>query len=392
MLRSMQNAVYHELANHLDRLPGGFPSTPDGLELRILKRLFTEPEAWLACHLTLIPETAQVVAYRCGLVREAAETLLETMWQKGLILKHESKAKVSRYMASQFVVGIWEFQVNRLDPGLVSDMASYIPVLLDASAWRRAPQMRTIPVNRSIDPKLSVLPHEVAAALIRTKDHFVISPCICRKERRMAGYGCDGLLEACISFGDAGSYFIQSGIGRRADRQTVLDLLETADRSGLVLQPSNSRDPAWICCCCGCCCGVLRTIKTYPNPANLMAAPFAVRLETRLCSLCGICVGRCQMGALMLKGQTVQLNRHRCIGCGLCVSTCSTGALRLYRKPRAQQPRVPANMATALLRTAWKRKKIGPFRVAAEIGKSRLDRYWSARRLKIDAMEKDRTR
>jgi len=388
----MGNTVYHELANHLDRLPGGFPSTPDGLELRILKRLFTEPEARLACRLTLIPETTQVIAYRCGLPEDEAATMLEAMWQKGLILKHESKGKPSRYMASQFVVGIWEFQVNRLDPELVGDMATYIPVLFDADAWRRAPQMRTIPVNRSIDPKLSVLPHEAAAALIRTKDHFVISPCICRKERRMAGHGCDGPLEACISFGDTGSYFVQSGIGRPVDRQTVLDLLESADRAGLVLQPSNSRDPAWICCCCGCCCGVLRTVKTYPKPAELMAAPFAVRLNAEPCTGCGICVGRCQMAALALKGKTVQLNHHRCIGCGLCVSTCPTGTLRLYRKPRAQQRRVPANMASALLRTAWKRKKIGPFRVVAEIGKSQRDRYLSARRSKIDALEKDQPR
>jgi ferredoxin len=137
---------------------------------------------------------------------------------------------------------------------------------------------------------------------------------------------------------------------------------------------------------------VLRTVKTYPKPAELMAAPFAVRLNAEPCTGCGICVGRCQMAALALKGKTVQLNHHRCIGCGLCVSTCPTGALRLYRKPRAQQRRVPANMATALLRTAWKRKKIGPFRVVAEIGKSQRDRYLSARRSKIDALEKDQPR
>ena len=28
----------------------------------------------------------------------------------------------------------------------------------------------------------------------------------------------------------------------------------TADRAGLVLQPSNSKKAANICCCCGCCC------------------------------------------------------------------------------------------------------------------------------------------
>ena len=188
--RGMENTVYHELAQHLDQLPGGFPSTLDGVELRILRRLFTEPEAQLACQLTLIPETAQVVAYRCGLAGCPVAKMLADMWLKGLILKHESEGKPSRYMASQFVVGIWEFQVNRLDPDLVADMAAYIPVLFDADTWRRAPQMRTIPVYRSIDPKLPVLPHEAVAALIRGKDHFVISPCICRQEQRMAGHGC----------------------------------------------------------------------------------------------------------------------------------------------------------------------------------------------------------
>jgi electron transport complex protein RnfB len=148
----------------------------------------------------LIPETAQVVAYRCKIPGDAAAEMLAAMWQKGLILRLESEGKPIRYMASQFVVGIWEFQVNRLTPELVADMATYIPVLLDADTWRRAPQMRTIPVNRSIDPKLPVLPHEAAANLIRSKDHFVISPCICRKEQRMAGHGCDAPLEACISF------------------------------------------------------------------------------------------------------------------------------------------------------------------------------------------------
>jgi electron transport complex protein RnfB len=382
--RHMEDTVYHELADHLDQLPGGFPSTPDGVELRILKRLFTEPEARLACQLTLIPETAQVVAYRCGIRGDSAAAMLAAMWQKGLILKHESERNVPRYMASQFVVGIWEFQVNRLTPELVADMAAYIPLLLDTGAWRRAPQMRTIPVNRSIDPKLPVLPHEAATALISNKDNFVVSPCICRKERRMAGHGCDGPLDTCISFGGAGSYFVQSGIGRPVDRQTVLALLETADRSGLVLQPSNSRDPAWLCCCCGCCCGVLRTIKTYPKPAELMAAPFVARLDSGLCTGCGVCADRCQMDALSLLTKTVQLDRDRCIGCGLCVSTCPTGALRLTRKPRSAQPRVPANMAAALLRTAWKRKKIGPFRAAMQLGRSQRDRYLAARRTKKD--------
>jgi len=36
--------VYQRLAHHLDRLPAGYPATENGVELRILQRLFTADE------------------------------------------------------------------------------------------------------------------------------------------------------------------------------------------------------------------------------------------------------------------------------------------------------------------------------------------------------------
>ena len=58
----MAQDIYEKLAKHLDNLPGGFPRTPSGVEIRILRRLFTPDEAKLAVHLTLIPEEPRVVA------------------------------------------------------------------------------------------------------------------------------------------------------------------------------------------------------------------------------------------------------------------------------------------------------------------------------------------
>ena len=52
----MERDVYKKLAQHLDNLPGGFPPTETGVELRILRRLFTPEEAELAVHLNLIAE------------------------------------------------------------------------------------------------------------------------------------------------------------------------------------------------------------------------------------------------------------------------------------------------------------------------------------------------
>jgi Na+-translocating ferredoxin:NAD+ oxidoreductase subunit B len=367
----MRHDIYNRLAGHLDRLPGGFPATDSGVELRILKRLFSPEQARLACHLTLISETVPVIALRSGLTVEKAAPLLEQMAQKGLVFKSSSPP---RYMAAQFVVGIWEYQVGHLDPGLVADMEEYLPYLFDADAWQASPQMRTIPVGRSVDTRLAVLPHENAATLIGKKKSFVVTPCICRKEQKMMGKGCDRPLEACISFGAADSYYIETGAGRRANRDEVLEILHLADKSGLVLQASNGKDISWICCCCGCCCGVLRNLKQVPRPADLVAAPFTARLDPDLCNGCGVCEKRCQMGAIEISNERAKLAASRCTGCGLCVSPFATGALTLEHKPVNKQPRVPLNTATSMLRLAWKRKVTGPGSLAKMVLASQRDR------------------
>src|SRR5512137_1335330 len=71
--KAMTTDVYHRLARHLDDLPGGFPSTESGVELRILQRLFTPEDAELALALTLLTEEPRVIARRAGIpIEEAA--------------------------------------------------------------------------------------------------------------------------------------------------------------------------------------------------------------------------------------------------------------------------------------------------------------------------------
>ena len=47
----MSELVYEQLADALDKLPNGFPRTPSGVEIRILKKIFSPEEAALACQL-----------------------------------------------------------------------------------------------------------------------------------------------------------------------------------------------------------------------------------------------------------------------------------------------------------------------------------------------------
>ncbi len=263
----MTKDVYQRLAEHLDNLPAGYPATASGVELRILKRLFTEEEAAIATDLSMMPETVEAIAARLGREVSVMAPTLEEMSRKGLIFRN-SKNGQHTYMAAQFVIGIWEYHVNDLDEDLIRDMKEYIPYLMKKS-WtdRKTKQVRVIPVAQSVNAEMTVTPYEAAEEVIRQQSKIVVAPCICRREHAMVGQGCDKPMEACLTFGSAAYYYEQNGLGRTISQEEALGLLKTGEEAGLVLQPSNSQKPFNICMCCGCCCQILKNMRTLDQPA-----------------------------------------------------------------------------------------------------------------------------
>jgi len=368
----MPNEIYQRLAHHFDRLPGGFPPAPDGLELRILERLFTLEEANLALNLTLIPERAILVAARAGLSVEQVQPMLEKMAEKGLLLEIRREGRPPRYMASQFVVGIWEYQVNRLTPELVRDMDEYMQYLMDFNVWKKAPQLRTVPVGESIPHSGEVLAYENAAAMVEAHESFSVAPCICRQEQELIGKGCGKPMETCLQLG-ASDFYIRYGRGREISKTEALEILKTADKAGLVLQPGNAKETGFICCCCGDCCGVLRTAKLHPKPASVLSSSYFAVCDPDLCSLCGVCEERCQMEAISFDNYSALVDLDRCIGCGLCVTTCATEALRLQRKAEDDLPDIPQNTIAMGYKLGQARGVLGPLAVARLAAKSVMD-------------------
>jgi Na+-translocating ferredoxin:NAD+ oxidoreductase subunit B len=371
--------IYYDLAHHLDNLPGGYPSTESGVELRILQRLFTPEEAALALHLTVLPEEPEVIAFRAALPVEEVSERLAILARKGLCYSLHAEGRPPRYMAVQFAIGIWEFHVEDLDEGLVRDFDEYLPTLLDLEVWREAPQLRTIPVGESIPVAAEVLPYESAEQLVRRHSRFTIAPCICRRERGMVGEGCDRPLETCLSMGTAADFYLRNGLGRPATRDEVLQLLVEADVAGLVLQPGNMRSAGYICMCCGDCCAVLRTVRRHPQPASIVRSSFFATVDADLCEGCGTCLDRCQMDAIALDGGVATILEHRCIGCGLCVTSCPPGAATLQRKPQQDVPYVPHNSVEMHLRLARTRGKLSPASLLQMGVRSRIDRWRAPR-------------
>jgi len=375
----MATDVYHRLARHLDDLPGGFPPTESGVELRILRRLFTPEEAELATHLTLLAEEPRVIARRAKIPPEEAAERLEEMARKGLIYRVRPRGKPALYMAVQWVVGIWEFQVNRLSPELVRDFEEYLPTMVDLDAWREVPQIRTVPVGEAIPAQAEVLPYERAEAIVRAQKRLAVAPCICRQERALVGEGCHRPEETCLVFGMAADYYVENGLARSIDQEEALAILQLADETGLVLQPDNAQKALNICCCCGCCCGVLRAAKMHPQPASVVFSPFVAVTHPETCEGCGICVDRCPMEALHLEDGYATLDPDYCIGCGLCVTGCPSESMSLARRPEGEQRPVPRNVQEKAIKMGQLRGKMGPGDLLSLVVRSKVDRLLARR-------------
>jgi ferredoxin len=364
--------VYQQLAAYLDDLPAGYPPTASGVEIEILQTLFTQDEAALALHLTLLKEEARVVAFRAR--RGLAETVetLEAMARKGLISASRRAGKAPRYTISQYVIGFHEGQVDRLSAEYVRLFNRYAPDLFEKGPWTKVPQLRTIPVGVSIPLTTEVMPYESAEAILRSKTHFAVRNCICRQEKRLEGPGCERPLESCLTFDEAALNDAASGVGRAISLEEALEKVDAARKAGLVLQPANSQNPIVMCTCCSCCCGVLRNIKNHPEPAALVANAFIARFDPQACITCGRCVAVCPMGALTLD-ETIAFNPARCIGCGLCADACPTHALEMARKTEKQPP-IPKTTQANYLRIARARGGGRLWKLVVMVLRSLLDR------------------
>jgi electron transport complex protein RnfB len=370
----MADDVYTALAHFLDNLPGGFPATESGVDRRILKRLFTPDEAALELHLSLLAETPHVIAHRAQQPVEDVAQALATMESKGLIYGNHKEGKEPSYTAIPFVVGIYEFQLHKMDRELAGYFDEYLPHLLEPETWKKAPLLRTIPVGESISPELEVMPYEQAEALVRSHTTFSVADCVCRQEEELLGHRCDKPMETCLSFGSGADFYVHNQMGRYITQEEALDLLALAEESGLVLQPSASEEAAFICCCCGCCCGVLTSLKQHPNPAELVHSAFVAVLDEDLCTGCELCFDRCQMDALTPSNGSAALDVTRCIGCGLCVSACPDEALVLMRKPESEQRSLPATWTGANIRLGKTRGVMSNRSLAEMVLRSKVDR------------------
>jgi Pyruvate/2-oxoacid:ferredoxin oxidoreductase delta subunit len=320
--------VYVELREFLHGMPGGYPATESGVELEILKKLFTPEQARLTMQLTQVPESASDFASRTGIGEEEALEGLEDLAREGLIFRVRSGESTS-YAAISFVIGIYEFQLNKIDREFAELFEKYQPTLMGQMESTRTRPMRVIPVDSAIDATTAVASYDQVRELVKNKELISVAPCICQKEQGLLGNSCRGGAERCIQFGSSAQYYIDNGMARRIDMDELMRILKKGEEDGLVLCPTNTQHIPGMCMCCSCCCPILRSLGSLERPVDHVQTTFRAEIDVDLCNGCGLCEERCQMTALVEREAEYAVDEVRCIGCGLCISECPLGAISL---------------------------------------------------------------
>ncbi len=332
----MNQQVYKDLAERLDRLPNGYPQTASGVELKLLEKLFSPDEARIAAIMNLERESAEAIAARLKIDPKTASQHLKQMVRKGLI----RFARVERQLhfgLMPFVVGFYEEQLPHMDRELAQLFEEYFQETEGGVARDPVSVHRVIPVEEAIPYEVEIFPYERASALIENAKAWGVRDCICRVQQDLIGKGCDHPLENCLVFAPIEGYFDQSEIDRAITKEEALEILHQAEQAGLVHSTGNYIGPHnYICNCCTCSCGIMRSVAEFGISTAVAKSDFLAVVDEEVCVGCEDCLAACQFGALSFPEGICVVEGVNCVGCGLCAVVCPEEALSLIRRPEGE--------------------------------------------------------
>jgi formate hydrogenlyase subunit 6/NADH:ubiquinone oxidoreductase subunit I len=347
-MNATSHDIYRKLQEHLDSMPVGFPATESGVEIKILKHLFTPEYAEIALKLKFQPEPLRKIYRRfkkSDMQLEDLEQKLDDMFFRGLINRgsRDTGDSVEKYYATAaLAIGIYEYQLGRLTKDFYMDHEQYADeAFIDEFNASGIPQVRVIPIEETLEHEQSIASYDDMRELIKTLgEPIAVAECICRQAKEMMGEPCSktNLVESCFTFRSGAKAYLERGQAREISKEEALEILEKAENDGLVLQPGNSLRPMSICTCCGCCCGIITHQKKIPEPARFFATNYYAEVDEESCIGCEICVERCNMDAIEVEDAFAHVDLTKCIGCGACVLTCTSEAIKLYKKEKETLP------------------------------------------------------
>ena len=259
------------------------------------------------------------VVAKCGKSKEETKKILDRLGYLGVI-KIYTENNETLYFMQIFAPGTLEMLVGCTEnlkehPEIAKAFEAYTRGLMESMGTMLPygqSMMRVIPIESAIKGDSQAVPYDKISYYLDKYDVFSVSPCSCRRSRRLLGEGCGHLEEEmCVQMGSGAEYFIKTGKARQITRQEAEEIFRKAEENGLMHQMPNlegAGESAAICNCCGCSCFAIRI-------SNMFKCPDAERSNYH-----------------------AEINQENCVACGQCVENCPVNAIKLGQKLCTKTP------------------------------------------------------
>ena len=287
--------------------------TPDCAEYKVFEKWITDEQITVMLALTSMkPSLIPMIAKKAKMSMKRTKEVLHELTDIGLVVQVVvPKVGLEIYLLPPYTPGVFEFLlINEKFCIAHPEIAYAFHQHATTSQIEHAPNtpmgagiMRVIPVESAIPADAIAIDNEKCSKYIEDNEgHLSITPCQCRRVRRMMGEGSGDLDEGlCIFMGHVGDMFNRTGKGRPCTVEEAKALIKKCDERGCVHQITtlHSGETFAICNCMPESCLALGVTQYYNTP-DTSKSNYVAEIDQAKCVACGQCTDRCANNAIQM--------------------------------------------------------------------------------------------
>ena len=290
---------------------GHYKITPDCAEYKLFEQWITDEQIAVMLALTSMkPSFVPMIARKAKMSVKRTKEVLHEITDIGLVVQ-VLKAGLEVYLLPPYTPGIFEFLlINEKFCLAHPEIAYAFQQHATTSQVHHAPNtpmgagiMRVIPVESAIPADTIAIENESCNKYIEDNEgHLSVTPCQCRRVRRLMGEGSGDLDESyCLFMGHVADMFNNTGKGRPVTVAEAKELIRKCDERGCVHQITtlHQGETFAICNCMPESCLALGLTQYYNTPAT-SRSNYVAEIDQDKCVACGQCTDRCANNAIQM--------------------------------------------------------------------------------------------
>ncbi len=307
-------AVRQNLIQLCEKINGGhYTITPECAEYKLFEQWITDEQISVMLAMTdMKPALVPLIVRKAKMPVKRTREILREITDIGLVVQVVvPKVGLEIYLLPPYTPGLFEFLlINEKFCLAHPEIAYAFHGHATTSQIEHAPNtpmgagiMRVIPVESAIPAEAQQIDNERVSKYIEDNDgHLSVTPCQCRRVRRMMGEGSGDLDEGlCIFMGHVADMFNRTGKGKPVSVAEAKALVQKCDERGCVHQITtlHQGETFAICNCQPESCLALG-VSQYYNTPDTSRSNYVAEIDQEKCVACGQCTDHCANNAIQM--------------------------------------------------------------------------------------------